>query len=85
MVEACSDAVPSRGVATAGLQPAVERLEAAEHAAHVDNRVDAVGRPAAVRGPAAGLNLRPLEALVGDGDVEIGRLGDDARRRRASG
>ncbi len=65
-------------MARAGLQPPVEVAEGDQHAAHVHDGIDAVGRPAAVGGAARRHDLTPREALVADGHVEIGRLGDDA-------
>ena len=62
----------------AGLQPRVEVLERKQHAPHVQNRVDAFGRPAAMSRAPGRVDLRPLEPLVRDGDVEVGGLGDDA-------
>ena len=57
------------------LQIAIERVERAEHAAHQADGIAPFARPAAVRGPAFGFNLDPLEALVRDRDGEIGRFG----------
>src|SRR5688500_16074482 len=66
----------------AGPKRAVEGVEAGEDAAHVDDGVDAVGRPASVRGAAARLNLEPGESLVADADLQIRWFGHDGRIRR---
>ena len=65
----------------------VELADPGQDRAGLDDRVDALLVARAVRRAALDLDLDPHEALVGDDQLELGRLGDDrgvgACRRRA--
>ena len=76
MTDAWTDPRPSSGCSRSA-RPRVELAERDEDRAGLDDRVDAEVRARAVRGLAGHLDLRPDEALVRDGDGELGRLGDD--------
>ncbi len=66
------------------LQLSIERLEGDQDAAHTEDGVPPVLRPAAVGRAPAGADGHPLKALVRDPDVEAGRFGDDGSVRPAA-
>ena len=57
----------------------VELAERGQDRPGLDDRVDALLWPRAVGGATADLDLDPHEALVGDDQLELGRLGHDRR------
>ena len=73
---------PSRGrAADATGSDASSSPSRDQHRPGGGDRVDALVRPRAVRGAPAQRDLRPHEALVGDDDLPVRRLGDDRRVR----
>lgn len=73
------DGAPSQQGMEALAQRRVERADRGEDRARLDDGVDAQVRPRPVGGPPGDLDLGPHEALVGDDNLQLGRLGDDRR------
>ena len=71
-------AAPKQRVRARG-ERRVELADRAQDRAGLDDRVDAEVRARPVRRAPFDLDPRPDEALVRDGDRELGRLGDDGR------
>ena len=75
--EACSDAVPSSGcgrAATAAVRSSASSSASTRPISRMASRPSRGRLPCAAR--AFGLDLDPLEALVRDGNRQVGRLGD---------
>ena len=78
MIEAWSDATPW-SPADGRACNSLSRLERREHASHPHDRVTPFGRPAAVGRAAARGDLQPRESFVRNGELQVGRLGDNRR------
>ena len=77
MIDACSEPGPA---AVCGGRDCRSRSSASSRCSTRPMRMIASrpsARPAAVRGTAARLDVDPRETLVRDGDLQVGRLGDD--------